>query len=168
MKFIWMKITAGILHLKRKSLDLSSESHPPTVFQAFLAMTAFNYHYFILNMLFQPDRTDKQLWFIWDLDAEFDLGLSVRIFSSLIFRSTQSISQCCLVGGFQTLPKKWRQSLVRWEAQSGWTLQGGKGHQHQKNAKKAAKPEAETSLSGREWHYLFQESTTIFVFLIWS
>lgn len=54
--------------------------------QAFLAMKAFNYHYLVLNMLFQPDRTNKQLWFIWDLDAEFDFSLLVSFLHSFSIR----------------------------------------------------------------------------------
>lgn len=119
---------------------------------------------------FQPDRTDKHLCFIWGLDTEFDFSLLVCAFLHWFSISLRAFLRC-LVGWFQTLPRKWRQSLVRWEAHLRWILQGGKGHQHHNNAKKTATTEAEICLSpptGEERHYLFHlfiSSTTISVFL---
>lgn len=48
-------------------------------------------------MLFQPHRTDKQLWFIWDLDTEFDFRLLIRTFLHLFSGSLRAFLSVALL-----------------------------------------------------------------------
>lgn len=70
-----MSVDSGMSAAQVIGLVWSSEFHRPTVFQAFLAMKAFSYHCFILNItqnLQLVSAWTDHLFFIWGLDTEFD------------------------------------------------------------------------------------------------